>query len=402
MTVGRSAALIALLLAGASGRCFALPDFGTQETVESVTLLRDREDASRFYAVPGGIVLRTLPDGGPDLAFTVARYSGSRVREDSGTVDVLSILRTGIVLDEPSAAALQSAETALELRERRSISIERLLPASVSARLIYASAGTPEDIVADRAYDEAQGETTVWRERSIVLGFSTATAELLDRILTSQSAGLSIAWSMQAEGWGPEQITGGTSLVTTGDTAPVTLSAEDLGEAVSDAIESEVPPQKPERIVFAAGAIPLRIAEELQPSRLIRYDIDAALPPSYPSLAVYCFTFKDALREDLWQRITEIEATGLTGAKTRAEASFSADAPRDYAETIRFRYAVDLRQPYRWRVRDTLASGEEQTSEWAVSDAWTAVIDVTNALAPDEGEVRADIPAETDEEESPQ
>jgi hypothetical protein len=92
---------------------------------------------------------------------------------------------------------------------------------------------------------------------------------------------------------------------------------------------------------------------------------------------VYCFDFRDALREDLFEKAVVIEASGVAGGITRHLAVFKSDAPEIYAQTVRFPFAVDLRKPYRWRAEEVLATGEYRAGRWTESTSWVDPIDAS-------------------------
>ena len=366
----RLALTAALMLPGLAAG--AMPEADRRETAAGVVVMGDDTRAKLFHVVPSGVRPRQAADGGPEMTFKLARYSGSRISGDQGRVDINSVLRLGLVLETPDSAALARAREVLSRRHGPGVELRPLTLSHLAARLIHP--GTLEPIPAERTHEEIG---TVWQERDVVLRLGPTEAELLERILEDETAGLTLAWSTHARVKGSPEISMvvSSSMQGSGE-SPFSADAlaAALQEVVPDAGDGPVSEQ-----AVAAGALALRLTPEERALRVERYDIDAALPPFYPVLTALCFTFADDLRPDLVERIVEVEATALGGWPTRAEAVFGAGQPGRTAAPLAFEHAVDLRHPYRWRVLDTHPSGEMRIGDWTVADRWNAFVDITGA-----------------------
>ncbi len=350
----------------------ALPDADRRETAAGVVVLGDNTRSDLFHVVPSGVQPRKAADGGPEMTFKLARYSGSRISGDQGRVDITSVLRLGLVLEVPDTAAMTRASEVLSQRHGRPVELRPLALSHLAARLLHPA--TLETIPAERTHDEVG---TLWKERDIVLRLAPTEAELLEHILEDETAGLTLAWSAHARLEGSPEITivVSSSMQGTGESP---FSTDELVEALQEA----APVTGAEAIgdeVVAAGALALRLTPEERALRVERYDIDAALPPFYPVLTALCFTFADGLRPDLVERIVEVEATALGGWPTETEAIFSTERPERTSAPLAFEHAIDLRHPYRWRVLDTRPTGEMWVGDWTTVDRWNAFIDVTSA-----------------------
>jgi len=364
----------------------ALPDIEQQSVIDDVRVMKDRDLPATYYVVPNGLRLALANDNHPLLTLRVARYSGSRVREDSGLVEILSVLRVGVELDEPSTEQFQATKASLESQLGGPVELRRLPLSHMQAELVMneieETGPQPPELEVLRKYHEQSAETQItalWQRRDIVMGLAPLTAELTERMLQDGSGGLSLSWSLSALVEGAPRAITETQYTRTGDTSDESSAMLDPDE-FEDVLDGILPDSEPQEQVVLAGTIPLVLEDEAKASRLIRYDIDALLPPSYPSLAAYCFDFDNNLREDLFERQVEIEASGIAGGTTRTFVNFSSQRPQDYAATVRFRFPVDLRQPYRWRPVDTLLTGEVIVGDWRESDAWTAIIDATSVI----------------------
>jgi hypothetical protein len=111
---------------------------------------------------------------------------------------------------------------------------------------------------------------------------------------------------------------------------------------------------------------------------LERIDLDLGTPPDYPALRVYCFDFADELRDDLYLKEIEFDAVGVAGGRTGYRVSFSIEDPTETVRSIRFPFAADISEPYRFRVLEILLDGQMQLGEWQVRDNWAAIVDATS------------------------
>lgn len=350
----------------------AVPDADRHEIAAGVTVFGDDSRRALFHVVPSGVRPRQAADGGPEMTFKLARYSGSQISGDQGRVEINSVLRLGLVLEIPDSTALTRASEVLAQRHGRPVELRPLALRHLTARLLHP--GTLETIPAEQGHEEVH---TLWRERDIVLRLAPTEAELLEHILEDETVGLTLAWSAYAQVEGSPEITivVSSSVQRDGESP---FSARELAEAMQEAAP-EAGEEAIDEQVVAAGALALRLTSGERARRVERYDIDAALPPLYPVLTSLCFTFADELSPDLVERIVEVEATALGGWRTRTEAIFSAERPERTAAPLAFEHAVDLQHPYRWRVLDIHSSGEMRTSDWTTADRWNAFIDITNA-----------------------
>ncbi|WP_316013353.1 hypothetical protein [Roseobacter sp. HKCCA0434] len=357
----------ALLLSLIALPALAEPDPARRTVAAGLVVMGDDADPDLWHAVPA-VALREAADGGPEVTFTIARYTGTAVTGDQGRAEIFSTLRAGLVLMPPDPAALAAAAAALSTRDpRRTVRVVPLRPTAVEAALLHGL----DPIPAMSVHDEAPA---LWSERDVVLSFAPDQAELLEALLTGTGPALSLVWSLT----GPAApLPDAEITLTTTGTGP--LDPAQLAEAVTAAAGNW--PETAGYETLAAGAQAISLTPDQQALRVTRHDLDAGAPPDYPVLTAYNFAFADGGADGIVERLVEVEATGLTGLPTRAEVLFAADRPDASALPIQFTYAVDLTQPYRWRVVDLAETGELIEGPWTTPDYWRAVVDVTNAPA---------------------
>src|SRR5690625_3972916 len=142
----------------------ALPDADLREVVAEVVVFGDDTRADVFHVVPSGVRPRQASDGGPVMTFKLARYSGTRLSDDQGRVEITSVLRLGLELELPQPAALERAREVLSRRHERTVELRPLALSRLSARLLHPR--SLETIPAERAHEETG---VLWQERDIVL-----------------------------------------------------------------------------------------------------------------------------------------------------------------------------------------------------------------------------------------
>ena len=218
----------------------------------------------------------------------------------------------------------------------------------------------------------------LWRERDVYLTLDPRTAEILEAQLRSGGAGLSLSYAFFARAWTGADDQG--ELSASGDpeiAEEIAGALETSSTASTGTTSTEEPPLE----LLSAEAIPIRIPAEFREDRLRRYFLDAMAPPSYASLIVYCYDFRDSEREELFEKTIEIVAQGIGGGDTVHRAVFDADSPDVYARTVRFPFAVDLREPYQWRVQEIHWSGETIQGEWRDGGSWAEILDASGPVA---------------------
>lgn len=362
----------------------ALPDLSKTIEVNNVKLLRDRDSENTYYLVPKGVRILERADGGPDLNLSLLQYIGSNAREDNGRFELYSTFRIRVGLERATQDERRVIETQLSQRFKKTIKVLDLTIDQVNAHLV-SSVGGETPIAQSWQFDEASGTTSgapisaTWHQRDLVMSFAAHEAELLERILKQQDAGLSLSYSMASKAWriGESELEGNLPQLSeiTGSSESE-IEDELIGEDDGSNSDAQIE-------IVAADAIPIQIADEFIESRIKRTYLDGSLPASYPSLAVYYFDMRNGNADGIFLRHVEVEAAGVSGGNTRYSAFFESTRPQDYAVTVRFPYAVNLREPYRWRAIDVLQNGEMQVGPWTQSDNWSTVINVSGPLNPD-------------------
>jgi hypothetical protein len=365
MTRVRQIAFAAAMLTAVARPAAARP--AAPRPLGGLTVYADDQRPGLFYYGPGELALVLGEGGRPDFHFMQARYTGSAVTADRGRLLHRSLLSFRVAMQAPGPAELQAARAALgggRPVELRPLPIQR-----VDTVLVYAPVGASEEptpLPAGHFEEAAEGAPagpgSSWTTRSYSLGLDAVTSELFWGALMKGQVVLSVSYSFHAAGPAADGA------------AP--------GAAPGDASR-----------VVRAGAFAVSVDAARWPELFRRVDIGERVPPDYPLLDVYCYDFRDALHEALYEKQVEVEAEGVGGRPVSARARFGRDQPDLYARGIRFGVAVRLDRPYRYRVTEVHADGRATVSSWRPRASWAELLDITTpreAAAADvrEGEER--------------
>ncbi len=346
--------------------------------IQSLTVAQDHSQSDVFYFWPGAINLATRnADGGPELALSLARYSGSVVRGDAGETSLRANLYLRLQMASVDSDLLDIVAARLQQDAGHSVTLRPMPINRLEASLLLPVLDTENlsqiDVnVIVESVDREAGRTPFWTERDMFIPLDAQTAELLEHQLRDGTLAMSLSYRFISRVYGSTQAAGEL------DTSGNDELAEELDEALAQ-IEAAAAAQTPVLVAIGANAVPIRLELNEYPDRIQRYDIDAALPPSYPSLSVYCYDFREQLRPDLFEKAVEIQAAGVAGGTTVYTTRFNAYQPDLYAQTVKFPFAVNLRQPYRWRTHEILLSGEQLSSDWQQGDSWVGIIDASSS-----------------------
>ena len=110
----RAVGLLALtFVIGFATRALATPDLRTSRAAGLLTVYADDSRRDVFYYGPGDLALATATGGAPDLHLLYTRYIGTLAAADPGARVFRSVLTFTVVMQNPSASALQDAKAAL-------------------------------------------------------------------------------------------------------------------------------------------------------------------------------------------------------------------------------------------------------------------------------------------------
>jgi hypothetical protein len=350
----------------------AEPDFSRLELSHGIPVCPDAKQPHTFYYLPSDLAIRKGPQGKPEIRFVMMRYTGTAAAGDQGRIRHRNILQFDVAMTSRAADSLARAKSDLQRAHPR-LSFGPLPIRRVDAVVHYASIGDTSSTSLGRADLESSGANSqpspgsYWQERTFTLSVDNRTADMFAQSLRKGMLTLSVGYAFHSRG----KVEGSPAFDRTGgEGARFRKMMDELFAAPdSDSTAREA--------LVHAGAFAVEIDSSDYGRCVKQIDLNEAVPPGYSVLSVYDYDFNNTLRPELFEKLIEIEAVGAGGGKVQASAEFRFDQPEIYRKSVRFRYAVQLSQPYRYRVREIDQSGEETVSSWVSVRDWTPILDVT-------------------------
>ena len=365
----RAVGLLALTFVfGFATRALATPDLRTSRAAGLLTVYADDSRRDVFYYGPGDLTLATATGGAPDLHLLYTRYIGTLAAADPGARVFRSVLTFTVVMQNPSASALQDAKAALVAGGAPSSVEVRPLPIRrVDAALAYTPiGGVSSRLLSDSELEHPDSEGlrddgTYWRERTFAVGLDPETAQLLWRAIEQGQVAMSVGYAFYAQGLAPDRpldsLEGSTEIV------------EALRKKI-DALSTTPAPAQSVAVLARAGAFAVTADRQKWPELFRQIDINTSLPPAYGVLPVYCYDFNNELRPDLYEIDVDLDAESVSGRRVVTRVVFPGDQPDVYARAVRFPVAVRLDRPYRYRTRLVTLDGDVTVGPWQSRGTW--------------------------------
>ncbi|MES9897756.1 MAG: hypothetical protein ABW148_01895 [Sedimenticola sp.] len=359
----RASALLLLLLI--SGLVHAYPEMGAIERIEGLQVIPDREKNGIYYYLPQGIQLASRSDGGVDANLFVTRYTGTAVMGDQGARRLKSLFRARLEMQRPAPKLLSSVKRFLKRRDGRRVRVLPMPVTRLDASLVLVALEQEPQGLDQGALEplESESASSFWRAREYSVRLDDATAQLMFSRWGAGDLLVSLEYSFWSDAWDRLQDD-----VTSNLPSDVVANTGDHSEST------------PQQLQVLAGALPIRVDAEKYPDRIQKIDINDTLPPGYPVLDVYCFDFRDEPDAPLFEKQLEVEASGVVGGHTRQQVAFSRDAAEVTKRRVRFPFAVDFSTPFRYRITEVLATGEEREGSWLEHGGWSGPLDISGSI----------------------
>ncbi len=372
-----NAFLIVMLMLFGAVYSEAVPLLGKPQEIEGVCIYPDSTSASIFYYAPGKLSIATDVDGSPEVSFLQMRYMGTAVTGDKGEFRTRSVLSFRIKMAPVDAKKIAMVKAKLRAQGAYLPNLKPLPIRKIEALLNYTplkdepsnetgavgnvkpcfvGAGSMENV------EDAKLGAGYWNERIFTISPDDVTSQALWDAFQTGKVILSLSYAFYADGIVPEQE------------KPVVEGNIEVADVVEGS-EEEKQPHDPH--IVLADAIAVTVDPAKHHNLLKQIDINESLPANYAALSVYCYDFNNSLRPDLYEKVVEIQAKSVNGKPLIAQASFSRTSPDVYSATIRFKFAVSLKDPYMYRIREITTSGEEKVKPWQPGKPWSQILDIT-------------------------
>jgi hypothetical protein len=350
----------------------AQPDFPSAHSAHGIVLFPDLTQRNVYYYLPGDLAIARNSDSRPDFNFIMMRYNGSAVYGENEEMRYRNILTMRIVMNNISSDSLRLAKASLGYRSS-GIQLKPIPISKLDAMVVFIPVGGNDSTAVvgkgNLSAEEASGYTTsstYWRERFFTLYLDNHSANLLLEAFRKDYTAISFMYAFHAKGTSSKRIPDFSGY---GKMAPV--FQRQLNEVIKDTTDSV------KDCIVKSNAFPIYLDTLKYPDLIRQIDINNGVPPGYAVLNIRNYDFANNLRNDLYEKAVELEASGAGGGKVYSTVSFRSTAPDITSTMMKFRYAVKLDQPYRYRVRELLTDGREIVSDWKEVTMWSALLDVT-------------------------
>ncbi len=355
----------------------AQPAVSHKEIINGISVYPDVKKTALYYFAPGDIVLATDNFGVPLYKFFQMRYSGSLATGDQGKINYRSILEFTVQQKHIDNKTIDGILSILKQRtakaELHPIPIKRM-----EAGLIYALDQASEQkgkatTVSGGKFESTDAEGNadeLWTERMFTLSLDNTSSQLLWSTLEKGQVLMSLCYSFYTPGVIdslPEVM-----LTSTGN-LPAELKDE-LTEFVEDSKKDTIK----RSVLIKASATALTVDIQQAADRIKKVDInESRIPPDYAVLDIRCYDFNNGLRPDLYAKRLEALATGMDGHEVKQSITFYSSAPDIYYSGLRFKYAVKMDKPLKYRIVEIKNDAAPVYGKWLEQKSWNKLIDIT-------------------------
>lgn len=324
--------VIVLMFLGA--RCLAAPVWESAETINGLSVYQDHRDSSRFYYEPPPYRVSTK-NGAPQVFYRLLRYMGTTETRDSNEFDISGILSLSV---EQASIALLFGPALTALKKRYPTASLRMVPVDgFSAELIYVAidpAGEEQTGAIDALGSGDAGDShgaervSVWTKRRFTLGFDPLTAELFWNNFENDRLQLSLSYSILSAG--------------------MRFNRERQWE-------------RDERRF--ANSVPVHISMREHADHFSRTETWQLASRRRTDVIVMCYDFFEPGADDLYRVSIDVRFKTLGGQDYVEKVRFEQNA-ESTEQTVSFRLARSMEEPYLYRVTRIFRSKPVERSDW--------------------------------------
>jgi hypothetical protein len=333
---------------------------------------RDSDKANKYYYLPEPITIAETEDGRPDLSLLLTRYVGTAHQGDQGKWINRNLLSVRFRMKQADPSDISAIKRILRSRGLKNVKVVSLPLYAVAASIQYTPVDSETSIGLDgkgfATTDEPDAQSVAnWRERAYLLSLGENDAGLLVEALENGQVLISFSYAYLARFDDRDEV------------AFNAAGAVELVEGLSEQIDKIVPETTTNVATAYSNAIALVLDPAAAKQHITKLDINESMPPGYAVLDVYCFDFQQDLIPGQYAKRVEVEATSPTGKKFSSALAFTSSDPEVYGQRLRVPYAVDFKEPYRYRVISVMKTGQqEEVMPWTERTRWAEVLDISS------------------------
>ncbi len=343
----------------------------SKKTIRELDIYEDLKDARRFYYAPGALYLEEDKDGKPTFKLIQMRYTGTAATGDQGEMRFMNIVQFKVMMHQPGKADIDQVKKELG----RLVKLFPLALKNMEAYLVapfegkYKRIGNSGSFQSDGKLGDGS-KTSYWTERTYTVRLENHEAQLLWDMVENGNLTFSVSYTYYADMIGEIKVDAGIS----GSPSSGITVNEQMGEITQlDSI--------PTLQILRTEAFNIDVDVSKYPEILVQKDLNEGVPPAYPALEVLCFDFTDNLRPDLAMKTIEFEAMGVSDRPVKLRSKKFLNTNTDqHTRQIRFPYAVNMRKPLRYRVKEYSKTGDNTDSGWITRKSWVGAFDITSRI----------------------
>jgi len=326
--------LIAVVFVLLAAQCLADPVWATAEIVEELTVYRDHRDAGHYYYEPATYQV-TTKDGEPQVFYRLFRYMGTTETRDSNEFRVSAIL----TIDVEQTVVADRYMPALSILRGRNPSA-RLSPLPVdgfSAGLNYVAikpdgeeqSGLVDALgTGDGEEGPGNSELQYWSKRRFTLAFDPLTAQLFWDNFENDRLQLSLSHSLMSAG--------------------MRKNNEGLWELDERRF---------------GNSVPIHISMKEHANHFSRTEAWQLANRRRTDVIVMCYDFFEEDANDLYRVSIEVRFKTMRDQDYVEKVRFESDGD-DAEQTVSFRLARSMDEPYLYRVTRIFRSKPTEQSDW--------------------------------------
>jgi len=349
--------------------------------INGLQVYPDQIKKNVFYYSPGTLIMATDNFGDPLFQFLQLRYSGTAVMGDQGVFKYKSLLEFTVKMNNPPSESREKVNQLLSVKYGSKIELIPIPIRKIKATLVYALAEETEHrpvtpAILDGTFDEkedTESETSeYWSERTFNLNLDNYSSQLFWNALSKGQVLMSIGYAFYATG---------VQNILKPQISVVGIESKQIREQMDQMLKEEKMDSISKMILIKADAFPVTIDIKKHSGKIKKIDINESwIPPGYAVMDIRCYDFNNEIRKDLYAKRLEICATGMDGNEVRQNVTFFASSPDIYSRNLKFKYAIKLNKPYKYRIIEINNDAAPKYGKWLEEKDWNKLIDITTEL----------------------
>ena len=359
--------ILFVLLTITFSKGYAQLDFDNSVMKEGIRLYPDAKLPGVYYYTPTSIEIALDREGLPDFKLIMMRYTGCKLSDDQKKKSFKNIAQFRVIVKLPSAEKLQRIRT-----DWNNIMLKMMPLKQTNCFLVYTpiSSNEKEKYYEGEVLEGLKSETG---ERIFTIPMSNEDAQILEKSLQKGQNLISVGYSLYASG------------VKTMDSkleGEIQKQTKFTAELNTFLFEKTVDLQQKNKnwaiAMVGAGSTSIYVGKYFE-KYIKKIDINEQIPAEFASVEVRCYDFNNQIRDNLYAKKVEIEATSVDGKTVTLQTTFFQEKPEIFVKNLKFNYAIKVDEPWRYRIVEIDKKGGFSPRGWIYKKDW-GQIDVTTKL----------------------